>query len=124
MAVCGGQTGRRTNRRRANQGHLLLTDILHEAPRVLQLVSPDDKKALLAVCKSVRRLVHAFACSVTLQEDDSLEHLLDTAVGSHLQQLHYVRHQAHNHISIRLGQCSLVCPQKPHLEQLWAKTAQ
>ena len=83
-----GQTGRRTNRRRANQGHLLLTDILHEAPRVLQLVSPDDKKALLAVCKSVRRLVHAFACSVTLQEDDSLEHLLDTAVGPQLQELH------------------------------------
>ena len=82
-----GQTGRRTNKRCASQGRLLLTDILHEAPRVLQLVSPDDKKALMAVCKSVHRLVHAFASSVTLQEDDSLEQLLDTAVGPHLQQL-------------------------------------
>ena len=82
-----GQTGRRTQRCSAHQGCLSLTDILHEAPRVLQLVSSDDKKALLAVCKSVQRLVHAFASSVTLQEDDSLERLLDTAVGPHLQQL-------------------------------------
>ena len=82
-----GQTGPRINRRRASQDRLLLTDILHEAPRVLQLVSSDDKKALMAVCKSVQRLVHTFASSVTLQEDDSLEHLLDTAVGPHLQQL-------------------------------------
>ena len=82
-----GQTGQRTARRRVNKARLSLTDILHEAPRVLQLVSPDDKKALLAVCKSTRRLVHAFANRITLQEDDSLEHLLDTAVGPHLHQL-------------------------------------
>ena len=41
----------------------------------------------MAACKSVQRLVHAFASSVTLQENDSLEHLLDTAVGPHLQEL-------------------------------------
>ena len=82
-----GQTGRRTARRRVKPGRLSLTDILHEAPRVLQLVSADDKKALSAVCKSIRRLVHAFASSITLQQDDTLQHLLDTAVGPHLCKL-------------------------------------
>lgn len=82
-----GQTGRRTARHWVKHGRLSLTDILHEAPRVLQLVSPDDKKTLSAVCKSVRRLVHAFASRITLQEDDTMQHLLDTAVGPHLLRL-------------------------------------
>ena len=54
---------------------------------MLQLVSPDDKKALSAVCKPIQRLVHAFASTITLQEDDTLQHLLDTAVGPHLLKL-------------------------------------
>ena len=52
--------------------HLSLTDILHKAPRVLELVSPHDKKALLAVCMTIRQSVHAFARSISLQEDDTL----------------------------------------------------
>ena len=81
------QTGRQTRRRCAKKGRLSLTDVLQEAPRVLQLVSPSGKKALLAVCKSLRQLVHAFASRVTLQKDDSMQHLLGTAVGPHLLQL-------------------------------------
>ena len=82
-----GQTGQCTTKRHVTQGCTSLADVLHEAPRILQLVSPDDKKALLAVCKAIRQLVHAFASSITLREDDSLQNLLNTAVGPHLHQL-------------------------------------
>ena len=82
-----GQTGQCTTGRHVKQGRLSLTDALHEAPRMLQLVSPNDKKALLAVCRSMRHLIHSCASSIMLQEDDSLQHLLNTAVGPHFHQL-------------------------------------
>ena len=54
---------------------------------MLQLIASDDRKALLAVCKSLRLLVHTFASSISLQENDTLEHLVQTAVGPRLQDL-------------------------------------
>ncbi|KAL3134668.1 hypothetical protein ABBQ32_007676 [Trebouxia sp. C0010 RCD-2024] len=101
MAECCAweQTGHRSPRRRITQGiwqhvpqlspvpYLSLTDVLQAAPRLLELVLPEDKKSLSAVCSSARRLVHAFASSVSLQEGDTLQHLLDTAAGPRLQVL-------------------------------------
>ncbi|KAL3135728.1 hypothetical protein ABBQ38_006196 [Trebouxia sp. C0009 RCD-2024] len=99
------QTGYRSLRRRINPGrwqdipqlssisYLSFTDVLHQVPRLLELVAPNDKKTLLAVCASIRQLVHPFASYVSLQEDDTLQHLLDTAAGPRLQvlELHNVR---------------------------------
>lgn len=93
------QTGYRSLRRRVNQGswqdipqlsyipYISLIDVLHQAPRLLELVSPNGKRSLLAVCVSTRRLVLAFASCVSLQEDDTLQHLLDTPVGPCLHRL-------------------------------------
>ena len=93
------QTGQLSPRRRTNQGswlhvpqlppirYLSLTDVLKATPRLLELVSPDDKKSLAAVCTAIRRLVHAFVTCVSLQEDDTLQHLLDTAAGPRLRVL-------------------------------------
>ncbi|KAL3135729.1 hypothetical protein ABBQ38_006197 [Trebouxia sp. C0009 RCD-2024] len=78
------QTGHCSPRRRINpdswQDYPQLSqfvDVLHAAPRLLELISPNDKKTLLALCTSTRRLVHAFASKVSLQEDGTLQHLLD-----------------------------------------------
>ncbi|KAL3147080.1 hypothetical protein ABBQ38_015042 [Trebouxia sp. C0009 RCD-2024] len=101
MAECCAweQTGHRSPRRRIKQGiwqhipqlspfpYLSLTDVLQAAPRLLELVSPEDKKSLSAVCTSMRRLVHACASFVSLQKGDTLQHLLDTAAGPRLQVL-------------------------------------
>ena len=87
------QTGHGSIRRRINQSswqdvpHPTLPDVMHEAPRLLEMLSPRDKKTLLAVCTSTRRLVHAFATSVSLHKDDTLQHWLDTDAGRRLQVL-------------------------------------
>lgn len=93
-SLAWGRTGPRTARIRATQtsshqleDQLSLIKVLHESPRVLELLSPYDKQALSAVCTSSRQSVHAFASSISLQEDDTLQHLLDTAVGPRLQKV-------------------------------------
>lgn len=54
---------------------------------VLELITPDGRKALLAVCRSLRLLVHALTRSISLQKNDTLEYLLDLAVGPQLKRL-------------------------------------
>ncbi|KAL3139170.1 hypothetical protein ABBQ32_005949 [Trebouxia sp. C0010 RCD-2024] len=75
--------------RRVKQGgqQLSVIDVLHETPGVLELMTPADKKALLAVCTSSRLLIHGFASSIRLQEEYTLERFLATAVGPRLRRL-------------------------------------
>lgn len=100
MECCAWEhTGHRSPRRRVDPGswrdipqlsrvpRLSLSEVLHQAPRLLELVSPNDRKTLLAVCRSTRQFLHAFASYVRLQEDDTLQRLLSTAVGPYLQRL-------------------------------------
>ncbi|KAL3158895.1 hypothetical protein ABBQ32_011610 [Trebouxia sp. C0010 RCD-2024] len=87
-------TGHRSPRRCINQDSWQdypqlsqFVNVLHAAPRLLELISPNDKKTLMALCTSTRRLVHAYASKVSLQEDGALQHLLDTAAWPRLQVL-------------------------------------
>ncbi|KAL3131111.1 hypothetical protein ABBQ38_000420 [Trebouxia sp. C0009 RCD-2024] len=78
QAVCS------TPRRGVQKGsqQLSLIDVLHEAPGVLELMTPADKQALLAVCTSFRLLIHAFASRIWLHDENyTLERFLATAAG-------------------------------------------